>query len=187
MADLGMAFNFFSDSSFMASMVSNRRPLKVFFISGNIKWSRGVMSGEYGGCGTRTVLFLFYLQKIANKDCLATGNCFGWNWAVWEQILPPSVAYPVGYRKIFFGQSQMIFPHPLTFLIVIRWLSMIIIFSTFSSFVVGSDNLHGHLVMCLFYSHGDHQLAAGSWIAFITATAARAIGTIEIPNNNQPI
>jgi hypothetical protein len=49
----------------MLSMLVKRRPFKDFFIFGNKKNSHGAISGEYGGWGMTTVL---YLAKIIRKS-----------------------------------------------------------------------------------------------------------------------
>ena len=57
----------------MSSMAVKRRPFMVLFIFGNRKKSHGAMSGEYGGWGIVTVLFLGKnSRKIWNKFVLYT-------------------------------------------------------------------------------------------------------------------
>jgi hypothetical protein len=49
-------------------MLVKRRPLKVFFIFGNKKKSHGAISGEYGGWGMTTVLFLAKQLRTINDE-----------------------------------------------------------------------------------------------------------------------
>ena len=63
----GIAFSSFSDALLMSSMAVKRRPFKVLFIFENRKKSRGTMSGEYGGWGIVTVLFLAKNSRTSNE------------------------------------------------------------------------------------------------------------------------
>ena len=63
----GIAFSSFSDALLMSSMAVKRRPFKVLFIFRNRKKSHGAMSGEYGGWGIVTVLFLAKNSRTSNE------------------------------------------------------------------------------------------------------------------------
>ena len=63
----GIVFSSFSDALLMSTMVVKRRPFKVLFIVGNRKKSHGAMSGEYGGWGIVTVLFLAKNSQTSNE------------------------------------------------------------------------------------------------------------------------
>ena len=51
----------------MSSMAVKRRPFKVLYFFGNRKKSHGAMSGEYGGWGIVTVLFLAKNPRTSNE------------------------------------------------------------------------------------------------------------------------
>ena len=77
-AIFGMAFSSFSDSVLISSMLPKRRPFMVFFSFGNRKKSQGAKSGEYGGWGIITVLFLVKNSRTSSEvwaGALSWCNC----------------------------------------------------------------------------------------------------------------
>jgi hypothetical protein len=57
-------------------MLVKRRPFKVFFIFGNKKKSHGAITGEYGGWGMTTVLFLAKKLRSSNDEIQQFWNEF---------------------------------------------------------------------------------------------------------------
>ena len=88
----GIAFSSFSDALLMSSMAVKRRPFKVLFIF-NRKKSHEAMSGEYGGWGIFTVLFLAKNSWTSNEceqvHCRSAKamNCFSTNPGVFFGLL----------------------------------------------------------------------------------------------------
>jgi hypothetical protein len=60
----------------MSSMLVKRWPFKVLFIFGNNKKSYGAISGEYGGWGMTTVLFLAKKLRTSNDKIQQFGMNF---------------------------------------------------------------------------------------------------------------
>jgi hypothetical protein len=60
----------------MSSMLVKRRSFKVFLIFGNKKKSQGALSGEYGGWGMTTVLFLAKKLRTSNDKIQQFWNEF---------------------------------------------------------------------------------------------------------------
>ena len=64
----GISLSSLSDSVFISSIVAKRRPFMGLFNLGNRKKSQGAKSGEYGGWGMITLLFLAKKLRTSNDE-----------------------------------------------------------------------------------------------------------------------
>ena len=73
-----MSLSSLSDSVFISSIVAKRRPFMSLFNLGNRKKSQRAKSGEYGGWGMITVLFLAKKLRTSNDEWASQNSAF-WN------------------------------------------------------------------------------------------------------------
>ena len=114
-----MSLSSLSDSVFISSIEAKRRPFMGFFNLGNRKKSQGAKSGEDGGWGMITVLFLAKKLRTSNDE-----------WAGQNSEILERTSLPHPSEKIAWHEPTDMPTSSSTFLIVIRRFSITIFFTS---------------------------------------------------------